>query len=114
MSGIVIQTKALKVTNSGGGSPSKTFNIGRGQRTTQTWPKQKGTDYVIFNCPGCGKRNKHSMYEVKGKAGDMLSFRCHGCYNTIDVEPPKATKIILDPNSPALKSGIVGPDGRPV
>ncbi len=115
MSGIVLRGKALKVVNKGGGRKCRTEKMGGGIERSFTGKLEKGTDYIVFNCPGCGQRNKRSAYEAKGASGESISFKCHGCYREIEVAKPQSTPIILDPNSPAIsKSGLVGPDGRPI
>jgi predicted RNA-binding Zn-ribbon protein involved in translation (DUF1610 family) len=114
MTGIILQGKSLKIVNKGGGRKCTTENLGGGRRRTQYGPKTKGTDYVVFDCPGCGKRNKQSAYKCKGRAGNSLSFKCNKCYREIEVAAPIESKIILDANSPAQKAGLVGPDGRPI
>jgi hypothetical protein len=114
MSGIILQGKALRIVNKGGGQKCKTTNLGGGMRRMEFGPRTKGTDYIVFKCPGCGGRNKRSAYEVKGKSGESISFKCNKCLREIEVAPPTESKIILDPNSPALKSGLVGSDGKPI
>jgi predicted RNA-binding Zn-ribbon protein involved in translation (DUF1610 family) len=115
MTGIILQGKAIKVVNKGGGRKCKTINLGGGRRQMLIGNKEKGTDYVVFECPGCGQRNKRSAYQVKGSSGTHLSFKCHRCYREIEVAPPTDSKIILDPRFvPRTGSGIVGLDGRPL
>lgn len=114
MTGIILQVKAIRIDNAGGGQKCKTVNLGGGARRMEFGPKSSGTDYIIFRCPGCGGRNKRSIYDVKGKAGDSLSFKCNKCLREIEVSKPTESKLILDLNSPALKSGLVGPDGKPI
>jgi hypothetical protein len=114
MSGIILQGKAIKVVNKGGGCKCTTENIGGGKRQIVMGPKTKGTDYVVFNCPGCNARNKRSVYDCKGRAGNSLSFKCNRCLREIEVSAPTTTNIILDPNSSAQSSGLVGPNGGPI
>lgn len=112
---IILQGKALKVVNKGGGKKCKTINLGGGRRQMQFSPKTKGTDYIIFNCTGCGARNKGSAYKVIGSAGESVSIKCNRCYREIEVARPTSTPILIDPNSPAQSPmGLVGPDGRPI
>lgn len=114
MSGVILQGKSLKVVNKGGGHKTKTEKIGRGRYTTTVGEKQKGTDYIIFICPGCDRRNRQSAYAAKGASGESISFKCWWCRREIEIAKPTHTKIILDPNSPAKGIGLVGPDGKPV
>ena len=108
MPGIILQCTALKIVNKGGGHVTKTVveekenKLGiklRTHRHFRSNKKMPGSDYVVFECPGCGTRNKRSIYDVKGRAGDSLSFVCHGCYKEIEVSRPKT-------------SSILGPDGK--
>ena len=116
MTGIILQGQALAIVNKGGGRKCRTEKIGGGKSRMLIGPKEKGTDYIVFNCPApdCGARNKRSAYECKGRSGNSLSFKCNKCYREIEVAHPLNTRIILDPNSAAQSSGILGPDGRPV
>jgi len=79
------RTTALKITNKGG-------NHGADWRGT----KGTGTDYVTFECPGCKKRNKQSMYEVRMKvANNVLAFSCKHCQASVDVTLPIASAVGL-------------------
>ena len=113
MAGIVLQGKAIKICNKGGGMKCKTVNLGGGRRQTILGNKEKGTDYIVFKCSGCGQRNKRSAYDCKGRAGNSLSFKCHRCYREIEVAHPPVNKgLILDPRSPSVRMGLLGPDGK--
>jgi hypothetical protein len=114
MSGIILQGKSLKVVNHGGGHKCSTKKINKGRYVTRIGPREKGTDYIVFECPGCGQRNKRSAYEAKGSSGESISFKCHRCYREIEVARPESTKIILGPNSSAKEIGLLGPDGKPI
>jgi hypothetical protein len=124
MSGVILQGKALKIVNKGGGRVTKTvmetvkdaMGIEHTRhRHYQSREKVKGSDYIIFLCPGCGKRNKRSAYEVKGRAGDSLSFRCNGCYREIEVERTAIPNTIVMVTEPPRTSGkLLGPDGREI
>ena len=140
MSGLVFQTHALEVKNMGGGFPTKTFirevEVESGDALVPKTEKKKvrqrmistkrvpGSDYVIFNCPvpKCGKRNKKSVYEAKGRTQDgRLVFKCHSCRNEIEVQRPfshipdeKKTSVVI-PNSQGMMPGtILGADGKPL
>lgn len=126
MSGIILSGKCEKVVNKGGGFPTKTvreeiknaFGIARQvHHHYMSVKKMKGTDYIIFNCPGCGKRNRQSAYRVKGSAGNALAIKCNGCCREIELARPPVvptTDIIVAPTSPKLPSGLVDPSGRPI
>ena len=110
MPGIILQGTALKVVNKGGGFPTKTVvditkdELGaehRSHRHLQSRNRIKGSDYVIFMCPGCGKRNKQSVYQMKGRAGQSLSFKCNKCCREIELTPPR-------------KINLFGADGKPI
>jgi hypothetical protein len=117
MSGIILQGKALKIVNKGGGRKQRTENLGGGRRRSLIGPKEKGTDYVVFNCPApdCGARNKRSVYETKGRAGNALSFKCNRCLREIEVLAPiKPVMIVSGTADARFNPGLVGPDGRPL
>jgi hypothetical protein len=131
MSGIILKTTAIKIVNKGGGFKTKmkkdVVKDAMGHEHTYTHQvisanRIKGTDYVVFNCPapGCGKRNKKSMYEAKAVTKDKeLSFICYNCRREIEVAKPKpkpaAVDLITSPDIQAPKySGLLGPDGRPI
>ena len=84
MTGIVLQTTAIKVVNKGGGS----FKLQRGHRFSKQF-KTTGTDYIVFKCPGCGARNKTTPYEAKYQMSDgNLVFGCKTCRREIDLAKP--------------------------
>lgn len=115
MSGVILQGQALKIVNKGGGRKCRTENLGGGLRRMLIGDRQKGTDYIVFNCPGCGKRNKQSAYQVRGRAGSSLSLRCSGCYREIELAPPKAVNtLIVSAAAPGIPSALLGPTGQPV
>jgi predicted RNA-binding Zn-ribbon protein involved in translation (DUF1610 family) len=115
MSSIRIQTYAEKIVNKGGGTKSgSTWEpltdeanpaeikrtmmkvVGKdGKMTLQCWRKVRteqkvtGSDYIIFNCPSCGKRNKHVSYNGKPEeGGNILVFRCNKCLIQVEVKRP--------------------------
>ena len=125
MPGIILSTQCERLVNKGGGYPTKTVTeevkdpFGRKHKYHKHYEARKklpGTDYVIFNCPGCGKRNKRSAYEVKGSVGNMLSFKCNGCRREIEVARTTAPvpNIIVAPTAPAPLTGILDARGRPI
>ncbi len=84
------RTTALKIQNKGG-------NHGADWKGT----KGTGTDYVTFECPGCKKRNKQSMYEVRMKvANNVLGFSCKACASVVEVTLPigSAVGLIVTPD----------------
>jgi transcription elongation factor Elf1 len=133
MPGLVFQTTAVKVINNGGGYPTKTITqeieIGplkekkKIRRRMISAKRVKGSDYIVFNCPRCNKRNKKCVYDAKGQTEDgRLSFKCHSCYSEVEVQRPMSqiSQPIPEPihspfvNKAGLKPGtILGPDGRP-
>lgn len=105
MTGIILGGQALKVVNKGGGRKCRTQNIGGGQRVIYTGPKEMGTDYIVFNCPGCDSRNKQSVYQCKGRAGNSLSFKCNRCRREIEVSPPRHVPLVLGLDGSARNRG---------
>ena len=125
MTGIILNTQCEKVVNKGGGYPTKTVQedietkFGRSIRAHKHYVSRQrlpGSDYIVFNCPGCGKRNKRSAYEVKGSVGNMVSFKCNGCYREIEVARPTAPvpSVILAPQAPPPPTGLLDARGRPI
>jgi transcription elongation factor Elf1 len=134
MPGLVFQANAIKVVNNGGGYPTKTImqeiEVGplktkkKIRRRMISAKKVKGSDYIVFNCPRCGKRNKSCIYNAKGQTEDgRLSFKCNGCYSEVEVQRPmsqisRPENTIEKPtvlNPAGLRPGtILGPDGKPV
>jgi hypothetical protein len=131
MTGIVLQTNAVKVENHGGGYPTKMIHeeidagMGIKKKITRrmiSTKKIQGTDYVVFICPApdCGKRNRKSVYEAKASTGDgRLSFKCHACRREVEVQKPMGQMLTVKqeekpPTAPQFKPGtILGPDGLP-
>lgn len=108
MSGIILQARALKVVNKGGGWKSKTVKeeedvevgdgpIKRKEKRIKQYrkeTKEKGTDYVVFNCPACGARNKKNLYEHRYMTnGGAVLFRCSHCFREIEVSRPQKTIV---------------------
>ena len=123
MTGVILQGQALKVVNRGGGYITKTEvreeklpggKVVRSHKHLQSGEKAKGSDYIVFKCPGCGARNKRCAYEVKGSAGSALSFKCNKCYREIEVAPPRPDKVIITGSEVLGQSSLLGPDGRPI
>jgi predicted RNA-binding Zn-ribbon protein involved in translation (DUF1610 family) len=122
MSGVILQGKSLKIVNKGGGFATKTVvqtekdELGKERtfhRHYQSSKRLAGSDYVVFNCPGCGKRNKRSMYDAKASAGTAISFNCNGCLREIEVAAPVSPNtIIMNTAPPAQSSQLVGPHGQ--
>jgi hypothetical protein len=114
MSGVILRGEALKLVNRPGGYVTKTVveehedALGKKKKTHKhmiSREKVRGSDYVVFNCPGCNKRNKRCIYEAKGRAGNSLSFKCNQCYREIEVAPPA-------PQNKIIRPGLVDPNGR--
>jgi len=125
MSGVILQGKALKIVNKGGGFPTKTVmetfknELGveyKKHRHYRSRERVKGSDYIVFNCPGCDQRNKQSAYECKGRAGESLSFRCNKCGREIELHAPVQVPVVItDPNVATHRvGGLVGPSGQPL
>ena len=80
------RTTAIKITNKHGISATAQW-----KGTTAS-----GSDYVTFECPGCKKRNKQSMYQVRMKvSNNVLAFSCNGCADAVDVTLPIQSSIGL-------------------
>lgn len=44
------------------------------------------SDYTVFQCPGCSRRNKQSLYEARYKTPEMrIGFKCKGCGAIVEV-----------------------------
>lgn len=134
MSGIILETTALSIRNKGGGW--KTRNAYRpvtyikpkinkdgtvtpqeveGRQKFQEARKDTGSDYVVFNCPGCKKRNKRCAYEAKGvTAAGAISFLCNGCSREIEVAKPAGPMIQVPTLANAPGGHLVDPAGRPL
>jgi hypothetical protein len=49
----------------------------------------KGSDYIVFICPVCEKRNKQVVYNAsQEEEGRILVFRCNGCLRHVEVKRP--------------------------
>lgn len=108
MSGIVLQAKAIKIINKGGGVQ---WRIDRKESLVRGKP-DTGSDYVVFICPkpGCGHRNKQSMYESESYhdvANDRIPFKCKMCRTTIEVTRPAPTHRLITLDEPVRR-----PTGR--
>lgn len=85
---LVLRTRAIKITNRGGGQYK-----GR---------KDSGSDYAVFICPNprCGHRNKHCMYEHEAYMPiyeDRIPFKCTMCRMIIELERPYESKLLVSP-----------------
>ena len=131
MTGIILQTNAVKIDNRGGGFPTKMLRqeidlpgpLPRKKTITRRMVSAKrlpGSDYVVFNCPapGCGKRNRRSIYEAKGQTKDnRLSFKCNKCYREVEVQKPLGHILSSGVSTAAASQSsglILDPAGRPV
>jgi hypothetical protein len=125
MPGIILRGQALKIVNKGGGRITKTVvdetvdpmnnKTIKTHKHMQSRERVKGSDYIVFDCPACGKRNKRCAYEVKGRVGNSLSLKCNKCYREIEVAPPAPvnTVTIALPTDRTV-SQLLGPDGRSI
>jgi len=90
MTQLVLQTQAIKITSK------------RGFISPQTGKRVKGSDYVVFKCPGCHRRNNQCVVNALYPMSDgSLVFRCNqfGCGREIEVsksqaEAPEQTLIV--------------------
>jgi transcription elongation factor Elf1 len=99
MSNIRVQAYAEKIVNKGGGM--------KGQKVWKTHKetingkeeevhyqerveiKTTGSDYIVFNCPACSKRNNRVAYDAKVEEdGKVLVFRCNKCLTMVEVKRP--------------------------
>ena len=80
MTQLVFQTQAIKITTK------------RGFISPETGKRVKGSDYVVFKCPGCHRRNNQCVVNCLYQMDDgMLVFRCNqGCGREIEVSKPQA------------------------
>ncbi len=80
MTQLVFQTQAIKITTK------------RGFISPQTGERVPGSDYAIFKCPGCLKRNNQCVVNCLYQMDDgVLVFRCNqGCGREIEVSKPQA------------------------
>jgi hypothetical protein len=141
MSEIRVQTNADKIVNKGGGIKSGstweplTDEVKReetrrsmvkiigedGRPTMQCWRKLRteqkttGTDYIVFHCQKCGKRNKQSAYDAKDTEdkGSILVFRCNGCRILNEVKRPIGLAT-PDESLIRLSGGLLDSQGKVV
>lgn len=81
MTQLVLQTQAIKITTK------------RGVISPQTGERVKGSDYAVFKCPGCHRRNNQCVVNCLYQMSDgVLVFRCNqfGCGREIEVRKPQA------------------------
>lgn len=109
MSELVVQTRAIEVKRAPGGRKTKLIEktVGKlGIMRKYETRKVSGSDYVIFNCPKCGQRNKSVVYEALDsfkedeKSEAILTFVCkgRGCFQAVEVLPPakhEKSRIII-------------------
>ncbi len=101
--GLVLQTKAVKVVNKGGGVQWRRSQEIPGRMNGK---KDSGSDYVVFVCenPRCRNRNKCSMYEAEGYIPaneNRIPFKCRICRTVHEVEPPttkNTQSLIITPD----------------
>lgn len=117
MSGVILRTHAVAVVNKGGGVPTKMFDrkitdpfgitVREVKEKREARKRVKGSDYIVFRCPGCTQRNRKSIYESIGQTadGEWLSFRCNRCHREIEVA--RAAEVKAQPQ-------IVDSHGRPM
>jgi len=118
---LTLLTHAIKIRNSGGGYPTKTVKEQisiPGARKIYSKTKmiskkrETGSDYTIFNCPLCNKRNSACVYAAKEKSQDgRLVFRCNGCYSDVAVQRPIGD---IKQDSEARPPVLLGPDGKQI
>jgi DNA-directed RNA polymerase subunit M/transcription elongation factor TFIIS len=64
------------------------------ERMLHTYAKtDTGSDYVIFRCPSCGRRNNQCAYDMlnyKPANEDVIPFKCKVCRRTVEVSRPPA------------------------
>jgi hypothetical protein len=79
MTQLVLQTQAIKI------------NKKHGFISPQTGKRVKGSDYVVFKCPDCLKRNNQCVVNALYQLDDgVLVFRCNqGCGREIEVSKPQ-------------------------
>jgi hypothetical protein len=124
----LMKTNAIKIQNRGGGFKSRTVTektkdaYGRDieiRHHEVSTERQKGSDYVVFNCPwvDCGARNKNSVYEAKNITAEKnLTFCCKKCLREVEVAKPAPEHVIVVPGmvSRPTPSGLYGPDNTPI
>lgn len=138
MSEVRVQTYADKIVNKGGGTKSgskwepltreenkeeirrsmmKVFGED-GKKTLQCWRKVRtetkatGTDYIVFHCQKCNKRNKQVAYNAKTEdKGSVLVFRCNGCRMLNEVKRP-IDLTTSDEQLVHLPTGILNAQGK--
>jgi predicted RNA-binding Zn-ribbon protein involved in translation (DUF1610 family) len=128
-----VQTNALKIVNKGGGYKGKSkYEIHEEEITLpgsdgkpikrmekvlerkRYEEKTTGSDYIVFNCPNCGARNKRCAYDAKVQdKGSVLEFRCHKCRYLVDVKRP-INIITTDEAIIYNPTGLVGLDGKEI
>ena len=103
---LVLQTKALKIINKGGGIMTKTRKDPtkkKGEpRRQESLVHDSGTDYVVFICPHptCGHRNNRSLYDADYSHQAVVGFKCKMCRGSVEVQKQLAqekSKLIMTP-----------------
>ena len=127
MSELLIKTEAIKLVNKGGGYKLKTvtenFKDAYGKEMSRhhheiSEKKEKGSDYVVFNCPwpDCGKRNRQTVFMAKQITEEKnLTFRCWSCRREIEVMKPKEIPTIVVPTMERNEfRSLYGPNNKPI
>jgi transcription elongation factor Elf1 len=73
MSSLILPTIAMKVINKRGGIETRR-RAGWG-----FYRKVSGSDYVVFVCPHCSRRNKRSIHEAISQLPGLAEFKCKIC-----------------------------------
>ena len=92
------KTRALKRVNKGGG-------VRQWNDDKYVYDKKvEGSDYVVFNCPACGQRNKKCISQAREMRKEDLALflKCNHCVRVIEVTPPLGVEV-------GTKSIIISP-----
>lgn len=105
MTQLVFQTQAIKIRKK------------PGFISPQTGKRVPGSDYAVFKCPGCLKRNNQCVVNALYQMDDgVLVFRCNqGCGREIEVskpqgEAPKRTLIATPEEFEREKKRTLSPE----
>jgi predicted RNA-binding Zn-ribbon protein involved in translation (DUF1610 family) len=103
MSKIIRQATALKITNKGGGTMRRLVPTeGDGTKVDVMEKRDTGSDYVVFLCPNCGRRNKMCVFESENYhdvRNDRIPFKCKICRTLTEVTRPAETRRIIIPGA---------------
>ncbi len=106
MSRLILRVTADAVVNKGGGIKDRKIRDLPDNKIKFQRKKDTGSDYVVFHCPRCGKRQKRCVWDCKytTDSGELI-FGCNqGCDIDIEVaHPPKkedkpSVKLIMTPD----------------